>query len=337
MALYDGRVITGKVMSAPGGYLLQRPGSTDEMVPHFLVQTASDSLAGCYENLRDAIRHPRPDDHLKLADWCIRQRLMEEARIETVSALKLDPNRREARDLLVRIEEFTNPQPRNREVEAAPERSIDGFLEAGGRSTEGVSPETTAHYVRRIQPILVSKCANAACHGGSSAGDFQLANVRRNSSSGRTTTLENMREVLSYIDSGNVGSTRLMTSLESPAHAKVFIGDAGSLQTKALKEWVRSAAGDRGMKPAAEAIELAGGSPVWTREAIAQVSGEKVTRDSRMPTGPPATPQKVSKAPFLKGVPVDEAVVEKVLRDERPDPFDPHEFNRRLNGPAGKP
>src|SRR5205814_1787167 len=44
LALFDGRVVSGKVTNTPGGYLLKRPGATDEMLPTFLVQTASDSL-----------------------------------------------------------------------------------------------------------------------------------------------------------------------------------------------------------------------------------------------------------------------------------------------------
>lgn len=342
LALIDGRVIAGKVMAAPGGYMLKRSGSSDEMVPAFLVHTASDSLTGCYENLRDAVRSPRPDDHLKLADWCIRQKLLDEARTEVVAALKLDPNRREARELLTRIEEFMSPQLRHLQTEAAPLRTSDGFLESSGRTTEGISQESTSLFVRRIQPLLVSKCGNAACHGGSDSGEFQLANVRRTSSSGRMTTLENLREVLSFVDSDEPVGTRLLSALESPAHAVVFKGTAGATQQTAIQNWVQSAATDLGLRE--ETPRLATGSPVWTREAIALVSG-----DSSQPaaqgrvaarTGPdrPGTKgatrsplQRAVRAPILRKVIDEEALAEKVLNEERPDPFAPEEFNRMVN------
>ncbi len=207
LALVDGRCVIGKVTSAPGGYLIKRPGASDEMIPHFLVWTAADSLTGCYENLRSTFRSPRPDDHLKLADWCIRQKLYPEARTEVVAALQLDPNRREARDLLVRLERALNPDSADQKSEPGSTRRSDGFLASAPETTEGVSPDTTSLFVRRVQQILVSKCGNAACHGGNAGGEFQLTNIRRTQSSGRTTNIENLREVLSFIDSGDVEST----------------------------------------------------------------------------------------------------------------------------------
>jgi hypothetical protein len=334
VALFDGRVISGKVMAAPGGYLLKRKGASDEMIPHFLVQTASDSLTGCYENLRDANRTPRPDDHLKLADWCLRQKLIDEARTEVVSALKLDPNRREARDLLVRIEEFTNPKPRNQESEAAPLRTAEGFLQSGIQTTEGLSPAATSLYVRRVQPILTSKCGNAACHGGTSGGQFHLTHVRRSSTSTRTSTLENLREVLSFVDQGDAAKTRLLTALDTPAHANVFSGSAGAAQQASLREWLQTATGDLGLQTAPSSVEAVAKSPVRTRESIALASAERPDTTPNQAPEQRSGLRKAAQPPRLQKVKPNDAVAEQVLRDERPDPFDPDEFNRMVIRPG---
>lgn len=341
LALFDGRVVSGKVTNTPGGYLLKRPGATDEMLPTFLVQTASDSLTGCYENLKGAINSTRPDDHLELANWCIRQRLLEEAKTEVLAVLKLDPNRREARDLLVKLEEATSPRPRNRESEAAPSRTGDGFLETTGRTTEGLSQELTSQFVRRIQPLMVSKCGNAACHGGNASEQFRLSNIRRSSSTGRTTTLENMRQVLDLVDAGDPERTRLLNALSSPAHIGVFSGPAGSAQQAAIVAWVQGAASDKGLK--AEAIPHAGGAPVWTRETIELASGKSAPADEKgvLPASGESTVrpaqglQKAKTPPQLKKAPDDASLVDKVLREERPDPFDPGEFNRMVQERLG--
>jgi hypothetical protein len=343
MALFDGRVVYGKVTNTPGGYLLKRPGATDEMIPTFLVQTASDSLLGCYENLKGAISPTRPDDHLELANWCIRQRLLEEAKTEVLAVLKLDPNRREARELLVKLEEATNPEPRNLDSESAPARTSDGFLDSAGRTTEGLGPELTSQFVRRIQPLMVSKCGNAACHGGNASEQFRLTNIRRTtSSSGRTTTLENMRQVLGLVDVGNADGTRLLSALSSPAHIGVFSGSTGQGQQAALKAWVEGAAAEKGLQPE---VQLAGGTPVWTPETIAQVSGMKgdlaAEKRKRMlranAESPPAQGlQRAKTPPQLRKVSEDAALAEKILHDERPDPFDPDEFNRMVQSRLGE-
>ena len=341
LALMDGRVVSGRVTAAPGGYLLKRPGLADEMIPAFLVRTAAGSLTGCYENLRGAMGTPRPDVHLELADWCLRQRMFDEAKIEVVDALKLDPNRRDARELLTKLEEATNPQPRHRQAEAAPSRTVEGFLESTGRLTEGISPEATGQFVRRIQPLLVSKCANAGCHGGDEGGAFRLVNIRRSSSSGRAANLENLREVLSLIDAGDPGQTKLLGPLKTQVHARVFTGTAATTQEAALRDWVQGVAIEKGLKP--PALELVEQNPVWTREGIELVSGEKSPRgveprrSTKLESGPKAALQKTA-PPQLKKVTEREELVERVLKEERPDPFAPDEFNRKAHGQrAGVP
>jgi hypothetical protein len=333
LALFDGRVVFGKVTDTPGGYLLKRPGATDEMIPSFLVQTASDSLTGCYENLQAAINPTRPDDHMELANWCVRQRLLEEAKTEALAVLKLDPNRRDARDLLVKLEEATSPRPRNRESEAAPARTSDGFLDSAGRTTEGLSKELTSQFVRQIQPLMMSKCGNAACHGGDASEQFRLSNIRRNSSSGRSTTLENMRQILALVDAGNPNSTRLLGALSSPAHQAVFSGPAGHDQEAAVREWVASAAGEKGLNTGPAPLDSA--APVWTPEAISLVSGKtrkagerKVTPAAGVEPTRSSVLQRAKTPPQLQKVSDDAALAEKVLREERADPFDPDEFNR---------
>jgi len=337
LALFDGRVVYGKITNAPGGYLLKRPGASDEMIPTFLVQTAADSLTGCYENLKGMISPTRPDDHLELANWCVRQRLLDEAKTEVLAVLKLDPNRREARELLVKLEEATNPRPRNRETEAAPARTGDGFLESTGRTTEGLSPELTSLFVRRIQPLLMSKCGNAACHGGNASEEFRLVNIRRVSSSGRTSTLENMRQVLGLVDAADADRTRLVSALSSPAHIGLFSGPAGRTQEAAIREWVVSAAAEKGLKPAD--VQLAGG-PVWTPETIALASGKSSKPADESADALPARRsqglQKAKTPPQLRKAPDDAGLAEKILLEERADPFDPGEFNRMVQERLGE-
>ncbi|QDT52968.1 hypothetical protein Pan44_09820 [Caulifigura coniformis] len=343
LALLDGRVVFGKITPAPGGYLVKRTGAPDEMIPTFLVQTASDSLTGCYENLRDAIRTPRPDDHLELAQWCIRQRLLNEAKTELLAVLKLDPNRREARDLMVKLEEATSPRPRNRQSEAAPARTGDGFLDSSGRTTEGLGPENTSLFVRRIQPILVSKCGNAACHGGNLGGEFHVANIRRASSSGRMTTLENLRQVMSLVDHSNPADTRLLSALSSPAHASVFAGTGGEVQRAKIEEWIVGAADDIGLRP--DAPVIAAGAPVWTPETIELASAKRTVpaegpsrgNDSARSVRSREAPrlQRAETPPMLKKVSDDALLEETILKQERPDPFDPEEFNRMVHAQVG--
>ncbi len=102
IVLIDGRVLQGNLDSRPGGYSLQ-VGSGSIMVPFGQVRLTASSLSDAYQKLREGLVRPTAADHVALARWCCDQQLYESARRELADALRLEPQRQEARSLLVEI------------------------------------------------------------------------------------------------------------------------------------------------------------------------------------------------------------------------------------------
>jgi hypothetical protein len=215
--------------------------------------------------------------------------------------------------------------------EAAPTRTTEGFLESGEHMTQGLSPKTTSQYVRQIQPLLTAKCASAGCHGGSDAGNFQLVHVSRNAATGRSSNVDNLRQVLAQVNPSSVQDSPLWTALKTPTHAKVLAGTAGPAQQKTIAEWLMLAGQD--LQRLDEAMGVPAALVTTAKKSARAV--EPATFENSTRPGSEGQLTRLENEPRLEPVPKAGSIVEKVLAEERPDPFDPEEFNR-LSAGAGK-
>jgi hypothetical protein len=274
-----------------------------------MVRVSADSLDGAYKTLRDSNRQGRPDDHVSLAQWCVQQGLYEYARDELAEALRLDSMRRDARDLLKTVEEKLNPNPVHQEAAPAADRTADGFQTPAPATMADLTAPTRAEYVRRVQPLILNKCGNVSCHGSKTETAFELLSVRPGGS--RTATHDNLGRIVERIDSATPAASRLLAALATETHQRVFVGKTGDVQLSVLREWVEDAAADLTGVTAEDAPKV-----VFAEGFAERIRGEEG-----------AKLQPVERPPVLQPTP-KEALLDDVLRDERPDPFDPDAFNR---------
>src|SRR5690606_32342246 len=89
--------------------------------------------------------------------------------------------------------------------------SVETFLSPAERSGAGLTRETQRIYNTRIQPLLLNKCGNAACHGSSSSNRMILKNVRADSPGIRSATEENLNVLFQFIDFNEPGNSPLLT------------------------------------------------------------------------------------------------------------------------------
>ncbi len=90
LALTDGRVLTGMVKTDAAGYALTQHGGT----MHFRkaqVEGIFGSLPEVYRFKADRVPARDPDEHLKLAHWCLAHRLEAEAKAQLEAVLELSP------------------------------------------------------------------------------------------------------------------------------------------------------------------------------------------------------------------------------------------------------
>lgn len=325
LLLFDGRVIIGEISEVPGGYAIRRAAGSIT-VPFEFVRLSATSLFDAYEKQRDNLENPNAEQHLTLARWCFRYHLREQAVTELEAALKLEPFRREARELLQLIEEAESDQ----NPAAARGASSDAGAAAPVHQTSaGISQDNHLDFVRRIQPLLVNKCGNATCHGSASRNGLRLNNVRTGRQHQRIHSDENLAAVLEFVDADfplRSPLLRLTQDPESLPHRGVFAGALGEEQVQLLQDWVQAVAIDRQLALQDDARDTPDAPPAIEQTGLSE-------EPARTPTGP-----RIIEIPRDTGDPASPRsrdLLRNILDEERPDAFDPQEFNRRVHGVEG--
>lgn len=321
IVLEDGRVFSGTISNVAGGYRVDWNG-TYAIVPFGKVDVTAPTLHQAYLALRDRMLKPKADDHLRLAEWCLANQLIGQARSEVSRALNLEPLRPESRALMAKIDEKLNPATESVTVPTQAAMTIDGFLRQDERTSGGLTRETHQEFIRQVQPLLLNKCGNAYCHGEATKTSFRLEPIRRGRSGNRLQSDGNLDQVLKQIDQSSPAKSSLLVkvSANDTAHRDVFRGSKGTEQYQIIANWVASVSG----KP------LVPNHPV-TQSQVVQAGGNRNGSEQsvQLTNGEP-TEQRMRRS-------FDEKkLLEEIRTESQPDPFDPEVFNRRVHGATAR-
>ncbi len=234
--LRNGEVLRGHVtrqddhyqISIADGELRLRAGDVD---------LVCQSIEEAYRAHRARLTLGRAEDHLDLAEWCLRQNLPGDAARELSSALALDPTNPRIGLIDRRLHEALAPPPApaaGKSVAAGP-RVTDEDLDRMLRALPSAAIES---FTTSIQPLLISSCAAAGCHGSASKGNFSLIRVPLDRFSSRRLTQRNLQAALSWIDFQNPQQSRLMAVVSQP-HGTVTsaVFDAQGTKYRQLLLW----------------------------------------------------------------------------------------------------
>ncbi|MGE3316847.1 MAG: hypothetical protein AB7O26_17155 [Planctomycetaceae bacterium] len=322
VVLRSGRVVEGKVSRNSAGYVVDLP-TGGISISEKQVKFVADDRADACRKMAEFVDTSTADGHLQLADWCMKNTFYDEAANELRAALSIDPARGDARRMLTRLEDLRNPKnPIHRTQERTVGRTTDGFEAGEIKSLGGLSRNNAVTYMSKVQPILMNRCAMTSCHGPQEKNDFRLERVSVGQNTHRLVSDRNLAQVLKYIDSDNASKSRLLTVPSGP-HGKnnlpVFSGVLAAEQLKTLETWVNSVSRETGKRQRDDDSR--------PKLDDVQPPGTIAEADSRMNL----IQQTSGTLPSNKENNGKPDLLEKVLREERPDPFDPAEFNRRFH------
>ena len=343
IVMNSGRILTGQMTRNAGGWLVEQANGRVQ-VPEDQVKLVADNLRDAYRKQRDAIVEPTPATHVMLAQWCISYRLHDEARDELKRCLKRDPDHEEARKLLRRLDDSLAVKPVAPPSTISTWKTPDGFVVPDVESLGGLSKETAISFTSRVQPLLMNKCGNAACHGPASASGFKLNSNRFGSNSHRLYTERNLAASLRYIDIQDPALSPLI-AVPQGSHGgttAIFHGPQSAEQLKTLRNFIKRVAKEKQI----EEQELALRPSVLDkkRPSHGHVDAKSIspTESSRRDTTvTPAAGSTTTARPRVttasaiedgspQALPDDDTAVP--LDDTSHDAFDPDVFNRRFHG-----
>lgn len=319
LVMNNGDLMEGEITRTQTGYELARPGGGRMFLADSFVWFAANSRAGAYEELRKRFPDQSAGGHVALARWCLRYGLKEAAYDELQVALTIDPDHRDARNMvkILGASKTVIPDPT-----LPPEA-----LAEPGATLGGLPPATARAFVTTVQPILVNGCGNASCHGSSSKNAFTIQNVRSNNPAFKALTQRNLETVRDRLSLDDPAHSDLFMLPQQPGHGgsrrPIFGGPAGAAQLRRLQAWAAAVgrATPRSEQKAQEPASLVLTSAETTPAAPADEHAPPMTAQTDAPVGLPDVAD----------------VLRQAIAEERADAFDPREFNRRFGPDAGRP
>ncbi len=170
LLLRNGEVIEGAIVLAGDRYDVTVP-SGQMHIRRSEVQFVGRSMLECYARRKNLVSIDKVQDHMELADWCLRHRLYDQAALALADAVATDASHPRIalleRRLKLELEQQAPGEAASKEDEAAGPSSRD--LD---RMVQGLPAGTVEAFTSTIQPMLLNHCSTAGCHGPQGDLDF---------------------------------------------------------------------------------------------------------------------------------------------------------------------
>ena len=315
LLLYNGNVVSGIVARDGTNFVLrQRLGTLT--FPRREVECVRGSLREIYLYKLERLAEFDPDEHMKLARWCLHQKLNADARERLASVVELSPGHREAQAMITSIDAHAEREaqhdPGIEQVGGGaigvdrPSELNPAVLQGARRPSNvaalgqpaifdlppAVAVRRTQDFAQFVHPVLQKQCAK--CHNERSAGSFQLIQAR--------TTRElvdplivrsNMEAALTLVDPENLKQSLLLTSalLPHPPQNQPILISPKTQSYQNLSTWVQSLR----ISSDAEQAQAAGGFASDRAASNPGQAGSPLTPISALPR--PTTPVPPTIAP----------------------------------------
>ena len=339
--LRSGEILEGKVLQR--GDLVQV-----KLENGFRSFTAADvRVIGKDKNdLYDKLDRQIPSDsvagRMALARWCAQQGLKTQQIKELRLILALDSKNEEAKTMMEEFVDY-NPHLDNVVVVDLPSKSQKLKYKLQKFETlAGLPAPIAREFTSGVQPIVKKKCGGLSCHGGERESSFQLSMHPGVDTRHRDSSAANFEAIVALVNLDNPVESELFTIGRNP-HADmkspVFGTDRSSqIQLQRIYEWIITAkphleklreddarqterlasakepglldAGQGGNNPDARADQQ--------QQRIQQVNAETTTG------------QMQEQVEVLEQEGFNGEVAEDIIKQARPDQFDPAIFNRRF-------
>jgi hypothetical protein len=304
----------------------------------------------CYRHKRAGIDEGRVQDHLELAEWCLKHALVESAETELKAARAADPSHPRIRLLEPRLE-LARQAPVKRE--SAAQREKPGSPEQLDSMVRSLPSGAMERYTNGIQPMLLNYCTKSGCHGPRGSGVMRLERISVKALSGRHSTQANLQSVLAMIDRDSPKESKLLAAPIRPhggLRTPIFT-DREHIQYKQLVEWVYMLANAKS-QPAEPSLDEHGAPLLQTvgnsgHRAAAPPQKDKMPQPEASGENPSDWSDSFPDHP--KGSPGARSAASRGRRSDQlgprgtmgpatgntfvpRDPFDPEIFNRRFFG-----
>jgi hypothetical protein len=264
LLLSNGQVIQGNVSEDKAGqnYVLRQKGG-EILFPKTRVEQRFGSMARLYEYKLARLPDRDPDERMKLARWCLENKMNLEAKGHLEALVELNPRDVQAkrmlesmvataeragdgRDTAVRTTgvEIVESTPREFNTTAIP-RARGEMAKSVGRPVifdlpAAIAFKRATEFTRYIHPVLQNACAS--CHNETHPGDFQLIPGRSRNDWSPDVVRANMDATLRYVNRDDPARSDILAYAANPhgSNARAVFSGPNDLRYRYLSTWLSS-------------------------------------------------------------------------------------------------
>ena len=273
LLLYNGEHLTGEITENAKSYVIHRNGG-EIHVAKDRVEEAFSTIQELYQYKLNQIPERDPDEHLKLARWCLSQHLTAEAKASLQIVLKLSPKAGQARAMLVSIQNAETRQAlaKNRDVDTdvmqsraemtiptarradRPSELDDAVIRKAQKEfgltglpvifelPAAMAVKRADQFTKSVQPILQVSCVR--CHNETSNRVFQLVEIKNRREQTSEISRANLDAVLQFVNRDNPAKSEILSTVLLPhgggrVPRPVFRG-SNDPKYQILSAWVNS-------------------------------------------------------------------------------------------------
>ena len=257
LLLRNGEVIDGQITRSGDRYDVAMPNA-ELRIRASEVRLVGRDRQELYRVRRENLELGKVQEHLELAEWCIKNRLWSEAQAELTDATEADATHPKIALLGRRLELAIRP-PAAKVTPAATTPAVKSDQVSADeldKLVRSLPPGSVETFANSVQPLLLNHCSTAGCHGPQSQTSLRLMRIPPARVTGRRLTQRNLHAALSMIDRENPDESPLLLVPTQPhANLKAAIfTNRDAVQYKQLVDWVErvsgSAATVKSSKPA---------------------------------------------------------------------------------------
>jgi hypothetical protein len=265
LLLTDGQTLQGIVSEQESQYTLtQRAGVLK--FPKSRVEGAFDSMLDVYQYKVQQLPERDSDERFKLARWCLKVKLKDQAREQLTRVCELNSLNKQAQAMLVSIDqESVRVAQRQRDPEVRQTRAdsmtedrpgtLDSAVINGAANALRINnlpvifdlPQPLAikrsqEFVRSVHQVLQLRCTK--CHNGEYDGPYQLVPIKSRADRTPDAYRANLDATLRFIDPVNPSKSELLSSTlrphgNGPNRRPIFPG-SNDRAYQVLATWVNS-------------------------------------------------------------------------------------------------
>ncbi len=370
LLLKNDRVLLGRVERQGDIFLVRIADSSQVSIPKEQAQYLGRDINDLYAYKRQTMVNPNPGDHFKLTRWCMSNNLLDKAVFHYQVVAKDDGTHPKVKQLAVELKSHLLAVPEFRAYLGLPvHENRVGLARSAVPTNVGTSgaenvvtashplenpphPLVVKRFGDRVQPILINRCSQAACHGGQSNNALRL--IEPSSRLYAQTSASNLESVLALARADDDDVVPLI-AFATQAHGLQRQPGIAVTETQLVAElqtWVElvhnpvvsavASAPTPGLRPMASGLVPVGRD---TEQLKMVPRGDPNVANIPFPQGsaPPTIAElDALERQFNQTQPSNGASLNAPSSSTPPqvtpsrDPFDPTEFNRRVQSQGNR-